>query len=618
MLRDPKIAQVVDHVAPILHRDDVIGAAKAFSEIRGLGLKISAPPHAIAVLTSLLHWLLNQGAYAEAARLLWSPSIFSAEPYAAQLVWDTLQGSSSYLLMGAASMSKSYAGGAWHLLDWVRDPEYTTVQVVGPSENHLEANLFSHLIRMHRESKIPLPGQIGELFIGLDPRDLRSSISGVIIPPGKKGGRLQGTKRTNRPTAHPVFGVQSRLRIFIDEMEKVPPGVWKDVDNVFSNMDSDVEGFKIGGAFNPEDPSGACAIRCEPIRGWESIDRDKDDRWVSKRGWNVCRLNAMKSENVIQRRKIFPGLQTREGVERIVQNAGGWNSAGVYTMVYALFPPRGMVSTVINAQMLSGIKADYFWVGKTLNVGGVDVALEGGDTAYFAAGRVGMATGYRTPDGVEVHFLDESKNVSPRPALQMDQLFALPKADTVGLADEIKKYAKQLDIPLAHLMLDRTGNGAGVHDVLKSSDSGVMGVNYSENASETKVLAEDTDTAILTYDRALSELWFALRKWLEVKAIMVGPYVDTDELFRELTGRQVHSSDRTKKQRVESKKDYKDRNGGASPDRADAFTLLLHGARKVSGFVPSMVSTDYSATTRPEEPRKPKVGVTDRLDSLED
>ena len=68
--------------------------------------------------------------------------------------------------MGAASMSKSYAGGAWHLLDWVRDPEYTTVQVVGPSENHLEANLFSHLIRMHRESKIPLPGQIGELLSG--------------------------------------------------------------------------------------------------------------------------------------------------------------------------------------------------------------------------------------------------------------------------------------------------------------------------------------------------------------------------------------------------------------------------------------------------------------------
>ena len=211
-----------------------------------------------------------------------------------------------------------------------------------------------------------------------------------------------------------------------------------------------------------------------------------------------------------------------------------------------------------------GIKADYFWVGKTLNVGGVDVALEGGDTAYFAAGRVGMATGYRTPDGVEVHFGRIQERVATSGAAD-GPAFALPKADTVGLADEIKKYAKQLDIPLAHLMLDRTGNGAGVHDVLKSSDSGVMGVNYSENASETKVLAEDTDTAILTYDRALSELWFALRKWLEVKAIMVGPYVDTDELFRELTGRQVHSSDRTKKQRVESKKDYKDRNGGASP-----------------------------------------------------
>lgn len=618
MQRDPQISQIVDTVAPILHRDDVIGAAKAFSEIRELGLKISAPPHAITVLTSLLHWLLNRGAYAEAARLLWSPAIFAAEPYAAQLVWDTLKTSSSYLLMGAASMSKSYAGGAWHLLDWIRDPEYTTVRLVGPSENHLEENLFSHMVRMHRESKIPLPGQIGELFIGLDPRDRRSSISGVVIPPGRKGGRLQGSKRTNRPVAHPIFGAQTRLRVFIDEMEKVPPGVWKDVDNIFANIDSDVEGFKIGGAFNPEDPNGPCGIRCEPVHGWESIDRDKDDRWVSRRGWDVCRLNAMKSENVIQRRKIYPGLQTREGVDKIVVNAGGWNSPGVYTMVYALFPPRGMTSTVIPQSLVTGIKADYFWVGKTANVGGVDVALEGGDTAFFAAGRVGMATGYRTIDGVEVQFLDASKNISPRPALQLDQLFALPKGNTVELAAEIRKYAVQLSIPGSNLMLDRTGNGAGVHDVLKQWDGGVMGVNYSENASETKVLLEDTDTALALYDRALSELWYALRKWLEVSSIRIGPYVDTEHLYRELTGRECHSSDRTKKQRVESKKDYKDRNGGASPDRADALTLLLHGARKVSGFIPSLTSTDYRSMVAIDEPRKPKVGVTDRLDSLED
>jgi hypothetical protein len=532
----------------------------------------------------------------------------------------SIDGNHRFLLGSGVVTHNSYAGGAWHLLDWIRDPEFTTVRVVGPSENHLEENLFSHLVRMHRESRIPLPGTIGKLFIGLDSRQQSSSIAGIIIPPGKKGGRLQGMKRLNRRNKHPVFGTQTRLRFFIDEMEKVPPGIWKDIDNVFSNVDLNPEGFKIGGAFNPEDPNGPCGVRCEPVNGWGSVDRDKDDRWSSVRGWEVCRLNAMKSENVVEKRKIYPGLQTYDGVQRIVQNAGGWEAAGVYTMVYALFPPKGMVSTVVGQDLINDVKRDLIWTGPTTPIGGVDVALEGGDTAYFAAGRCGLASGYKTLDGKVTEYRSTTGSLESRPSAQLDQLFALPSGNSVEVASSIRNFATQLAIEPANLVLDRTGNGAGVHDILRVSwDMGVVGVNYSENATQTKILWEDSKTPYDEYDRLVTELWFAVRKWLQAKSLSIGPFVATDKVFQELTSRQYSATDRAKKARIESKKEYKDRSNGLSPDQADALTLFIHAARKAVTSLPSVTGAGNQAVTDSGgERRRPKVSVTDRLDSIDD
>jgi hypothetical protein len=417
-----------------------------------------------------------------------------------------------------------------------------------------------------------------------------------------------------RPTKHPIFGARTRLRFFIDEMEKVPLGLWKDIDNVFSNVDADNEGFKIGGAFNPEDRNGPCGIRCEPAAGWETLDKDKDEIWRSARGWDVCRLNAMRSENVQQRKVLYPGLQTYEGVQRIVQNAGGWHAAGVYTMVYAMFPPKGLVSTVVTQDMITGIKHEYLWLDKPDTVGGVDVALEGGDTAFFAVGRTGIARGVKRLDGSETTF------DSPRPAALLDQLFVIPAGNTVEVALSVHNFATQLGIRPEHLVIDRTGNGAGVHDLVRVKwDMSVVGVNYSESSTQRRILVEDTRTCYDEYDRLVTELWFAVRKWLQAKSLAIGPFVATDELFSELTGRQYHATDRAKKTRIETKKEYKDRNNDASPDQADALTLFLHAARAANPGLPSLTG-DPSGVSRgrlSDTPNAPRVSVTDRLDHLD-
>jgi hypothetical protein len=583
------LPDLVSEVANLLQvTDDPIRAAQRVARFTGQPDGFADLKTSYTVLHSLFQWLLNNDRYALAARLLWPAQQFSAEPHATTLVFETLRDSQSYMLMGAASMSKSFAAGVWHLLDWLRDPAYTTVFLVGPGEQHLEQNLFSHLVRMHRQAAIPLPGVIGELFIGLDPRDRRGSISGVIIPPGRRGGKLQGTKRTPRDGApHPIFGPLSRVRVFLDEFEKIPDGVWKDVDNIFSNLGGDTHGFKIGGAFNPENQTGACGIRCEPRVGWEGIDKDVDEKWKSTRGWDVCRLNAMRSENVVTGKEVFAGLQTREGVDKIVENAGGWNAPGVYTMVFALFPPQGAVSTVITPDLLSGAKREFLWVGRPEPVAGVDLALEGGDSAVFAAGRCGMALGYR--EGETVTKFEQG----PRPAALLETLVKLPKAQTVGMADSIMSLATSLSITPPWLLLDRTGNGAGVHDVIRSKPGWelVGGLNFSSSPTETRILAEDQHTPRELYDRVNTELWYAMRKWLESGCFKFLPGLDTDKLVRELTSRQVQTETDVKKRvRVETKKAFKDREG-KSPDEADAVSLFLHAVRTVGDYTPGFSPT---------------------------
>jgi len=608
-----------------LHAEQMVDAARAIAEFSGIPAKrVDNNKIALELCNSLFYWCLNNDRYDYAAQLIWGETLFTAKPRCTRMVWNELKESDSLMLMGAASMSKSYGAGAWFLLDWVRDPEYTSVNVVGPSEDHLKDNLFTHLVTMHRSSTLPLPGVIGDLFIGLDPRAKKSAIRGIIIPTGKKSGRLQGRKAVPRKKPHPIFGRMSRIRFFLDELEKIPVGVWKDIDNIFANMDGEAGRFKIAGAFNPEDPSGQVALRCEPPQGWEAFNPESDELWTSKRGWRVLRLDAAKCENVVENRVIYPGLQTRIGFDRIISNAGGVDTPGYWTMARACFPRGGAIYSVFSTTLATKMRGEFMFAEEPMNVASVDSALEGSDTAEMAVGRFGKAIGIRYapsfehPNGREVLFRDALGKPRMRWALQLDQIFPLAKGDTVKVAMEVKEKAQKFKVAPGCLMLDRTGNGAGVHDLLKSLWSEeVRGVNYQESATEKKILEEDTKTAKEEYERVVSELWFAAKKWSEFEFLKVKPEAMSEELARELTGRRY---DAAKLTRVESKVDYKSR-GNPSPNKADALTLLVHAARTASGVIPSAADdcagTVVTGQGQHEEPIPVICCESNRFDDLD-
>ena len=613
-----KVSELTLRVAHELHvRGDRKAAADHVLKLQGHNNQTTSEQDAESVLVTFRQWLLDQGRYADTATLLWPASIFTAEPQSVKLMWDTIKETSQMMVMGCASAGKSFSLGVWLYLDWLRDPENTNVKVVGPSEDHLEKNLFSHLVTLHQSAAIQSPGSCIRLGITLDQHKRDVGIYGVVVPIGKKApAKLQGIKVKQRAKPHPTLGKMTRLRIMLEEAEDIPSGIWEDVSNVLSNTDG-VEQFKIFAAFNPKDQNGVCGVRCEPPEGWGSFDLDSSFRWKSRRGWDIVRLDGMQIENVKEGKVIYPGLQTRTGIERIIANAGGYNTKGYYTFARGAFPKEGADLVIIPQHLIADIQGEFQFV-EARPVAGVDIALEGDDNAVMTVGRYGLATGWRkrptkeNPDGEVVHFFAEDGHRVQKNVIQIDQQFRLPKAETLQMARRIRETCEQAGVDPEWCCVDRTVNGAGVHDYLKATWGPVKGVNPAFSASEIKILAEDTELPVDLYERLVTELWYAARKFIEHSLVKIAPTVPTERLFHELTTRQFNTSARGKI-KVEAKTEFRSR-GNKSPDFADSFTLLLHGVRlNVGGPVGTADNTTPDAT----HAFRPRVDASNRFDTLD-
>ena len=586
-------------VSALLHKEKGREAAQLLADCMELGNdKVSSDPAKYnPILQNYLHHLLECGGRAEAAQLLWSPSQFNPNPSAAREVWKFFDECSLGLIMGGASMGKSFNMGAALFLEWLRDPQWTSVRLIGPSEDHLEANLFSHIVGLHQKSTIPLPGTVGELFIGLDQRSQQSScIKGVVIPVGnnKRSGRIQGVKRVPRIKSHPVFGILSRLMIFLDEIENIPRGIWPDIDNVLSATDGagDYNGFKLFGAYNPRDQSHEVGQRAEPITGWRMFDIEHDFRWKSKRGWDVIRLDGEKSENVTAGRTIYPGLQTKEGLNAIARNSGGRNSPGYLTMGRGAYPLNSVELTIIPDGMFQKWFGEYIWLDAPRPAASADLALDGGDNCVYSLGAFGRATGIKFPasldhpNGQTILFKDRMGASAPRFVCQLNKQFVLPKGETIAMAKALIELNKKAGVKPEWFCIDSTGHGRGVADTIRANwGPGIIAVNYSESSSDTKLMVEDSATCKESYDRICSELWFALRAFGEYQFLLINPAMDVVKLTPQVTGRKFTSSGVRSK--VESKKDFTSR-GFESPDEADSLTLFVHAVRKSSGIQLSM------------------------------
>jgi hypothetical protein len=529
-----------------------------------------------AFLWAVVWRLLRSGRLLEVAQLIWTEELFDARPEVVKKIWNKIESSPKVIFLGCGSAGKSYSSIAWFLLDWLRDPQFTNCKVMSSTAGHAKSQIFSTLHNLHSVSRIKLPGIRLDGFLGLDSQNRHAGISRVSIPAGASGrGALQGFHPIPRTNPDPIFGRVGRVRALIDEAEEVPVGLWIGISNMLLSMDGK-DLIKIVAACNPRDVLSPLAAYAQPSFGWNRLQVDRDKEWTSKEGWDVMRIDGADLENVREKETIYPGFMTFSGYENLRLKDGG-NSIIYWTMARGMYPLEGSADTVIPLSWLDDIVGSLLFVSRVVPVAGLDVAFEGDDEVILCAGRYGLAAGWREPRGT-LHYFDKQ-----RFCLQVDQFFALRKMRSIELAEQTIELCQKLGIQPEWFLCDRTGNGTGVHDAMISLwDPDVAGQNWGEDATDKKILEDDTTLAIEEYEGIHTEMYWALRRWIEHGYIRFSPTLETERLFKEMTLRRYKQVGQGPtglgRIRLQPKKEFKAKNGW-SPDRADAMVMCLHRVR---------------------------------------
>ncbi len=563
-----------------------------------------------AIVLQFVQHLLDHDQFEAAATILWGEQVYDWRPSSARDTWRCLFEHDKLLIQGAGAMGKTFNAAAWFLLDWMRDPYYTSVKVVSLTEAHAQRNVFAAIKTFYRTALVKPEYEGGEELVKSIQAndDDKNGIHLVAVPKGDSGtGTLRGfhpSPRAGKP--HPKWGMMSRTHVVLDEAEEVPAGVWEGLQNILSAADTEgAKGrIKIFGASNPKDRTSEFGKRCEPERGWLSVDCEDDFEWSSRDGWHVLRLDAARCENVTEKRIVFPGFQTYEGY--MAYESKG-KTAEYYTMARGFFPQEGISMAIITPAMMDNSIGIVRFIGPVVPLAAFDLALEGNDQVMCSYGRYGLCDGWTPRDGKFIEFK------KPRIVLQLDSQISFPKKATLEQTQAIIRFCKQMRIGPNWLCVDRTGNGAGIHDSLCSLfGEEVLGVNYSWAATDTHVLGDDSQMANELYNGVVTELIFGLAKYLEFEYLKISPGFRNEELVKQAIGRRYKQAGKGLV-RVESKADFVKRTRQRSPDELDSLSLLVFLMRQRAGAAATMTEPKAEPIVR----RERNLSLIDRMEFVD-
>lgn len=587
---------------------DMEGANRLWMEAANLAIKadggedeVADAKEAIEVLQALERNLAEAGRFVEQATLLWGGGMFDPRPSVVRDICEFVRDSSKGLICGASGLSKTFTVGVYYYLQWRMDPYWTAVKIAAPNETALYTNLFSHLVALHKGAVIPMTDDDKdkvsvnetEYFISMKDALPEMRIQGILCKQSQvSAGAMRGHKpKTYRKPDHPVLGNSTRLFILIDEASEISPGVFNDIKTTEASISPEIDNIKIIIAFNPDRTDRAVVELAEPEDGWSVDQADTLYKWVSKKGYPVLRLDAKRFENVVQRKVIYKNMHTYEGFLDLLK-AG--EHSGTYWSKGRGFPPlKDNAYTIIPPSWVQSQRGDPIYVGHVENIAALDTALSGGDKAILGVGRWGEAAGWTKHNGEPEWFVNRAKpdEKITKHVCVLDQLFQLPRTpNTVEVVQELMGRCQKMGIPPENVVMDSGGNAAGVWSHAQSFWGDVLGVSNGTAASESLVLSDDKLNAYERFNLKATELWFALKEWLNpvVCAFIINPIVPTSPLFTQLTTRRYYNVKGSKVQ-VEAKDIYRVRNQNQSPDEADVATLLVEWCRQRGKWLPGII-----------------------------
>lgn len=542
--------------------------------------------NAFSTYRAIFYAMLGQGRYEIAAALTLPEHRFNLKARSARRVWELCSEQRQLLIMGGGAVGKSFTFQMWLTLDYILDPENTLVNVISVTKGHSKGNMFGEICKTFKaiQQVIRCPGEIQQERIVTNVTSDSAGIFLIGLQEGEAGvGRFRGLHpkpRTGNP--HPKFGPLTRVRHALDEAELVPSGIWKDIGNALITLEAgDVEHLKIFGSSNPIDPNSEYGQRCEPSGGWLE-HQDEWEEWDSARGWHIYRIDPAKTENVVERKLVCPGMVTYEGFVQ-AQLEYGEGSASWWSQCRGMFPPAADSRTIISNYLLQRARGEWIFEDVPVTVVSLDSALSGGDRPTLTFARFGLAA-YAAVNDKEtlIHSKVAKREVdgklveevvpAPRQVVQFDYQLQLPPGDSIAVAESTVD-ALPNGFNSLYFVVDGTGSGDGVKSALKRFlGDDLLGIVYSERATDTKVMVDDDKLASEVFKNVRAELWWGMRRWLESKLVMFGNAMGL-EVMAELSG--IRGQLAGGKYVVEKKEAYKKRNRNRSPDLGDSAVQVV-------------------------------------------
>ena len=488
------------------------------------------------------------------------------------------------VLMGSRDSGKTRGISKAVLIDYYCFPDNTLTLMTSTNMRGLELRVWGDIKSLHQRAldRYPhLPGNISESKHGIftdaieETGDIRDQRKGILTVPclGSHGEYMGDALRD-------FCGIkQKRRRLIGDELQFLPRDYLKVLDSL------DKGDFKAAFCGNPIAENGkALDAVSEPKCGWSSQPEiTKTTVWNNKYNGRTINLVGTDSPNFDpETLNRFDYLVDQSDVDRVSGRPGGKDSLEWWSQIMGVRKAGAISNSVLTISEIEageGFKQPI-WEGASAH------------TKIYS-----IDAGFGGDDCVET-WLEFSKLVDGTTAISFGDQHVIPillsLVDENGqkvmaekqIATHAKKRCATLGIPASNVFFDAGMFATLAVEMAREMGSEVNAVNFGGVATDRPV---SNDMYLFEHDahkrrlktwnehvsKFVTELWFVVRLVVQCHQIRQFPREAAEEFSR----RQWTYVSRDRYE-LETKDDYKLRNGGESPNKADSLVIAVEGARR--------------------------------------
>lgn len=472
--------------------------------------------------------------------------------------------------MGPGGSAKTTDAAASALEYWLESPNETAVIVASTTKDMLRRRIWNEIARLWHALPTDMFG-LGQLtpkgdmldtqcMIRWQPNDMKNGIFGLAVADGPVEEAINN-----------LVGIHTkRVWLILDEMQGVREAIMGALPNMVKNPES-----RFLGMGNPTSLQSMLCKYAEPKGGWNAVVRGETEDWEINEGPYIGSAEA----NFFDGRKSpavmnpewgarNPWMISASQVQKHIETKG-MNSPEVWTQTIGWPPPLGTDNTVLDPAIIEKFRCHdrAYWTSDYTQGASLDPAfVEGGDRKILQFFRKGFV----------------NDDLGSRWVIEFGEWLEVPidSGSNDPVEYQIVRYVRERceskGITAGNVATDSTGIGRGLLSVFQQEWGPVVGVEFGGKPSDMVVDGEGK-RAHEVYDRRSSELNIMVRTF----AVANGIRGLSKEAAGEFTNRMTSY---TGKYRVETKKEYKKRNG-KSCDASDAACIGLELARQ-QGAVP--------------------------------